>query len=70
MPPKSSSKQTPEILNFVDSVYTKEFLQIDKDLWFALRNYLSRVFTTSPHAKYPHKVDCEYNSDEFQKETN
>lgn len=59
-------KNRSEILNFVDSVYTKEFLQIDKDLWFALRNY-QRVFTTSPHAKYPYKVDCEYNFDEFLK---
>ena len=38
--PQEFLKTDSEILNFVDSVYTKEFLQIDKDLWFALRNYL------------------------------
>lgn len=63
---KAFHKNRSSILDFVDSVFTEEFFKIDSEFWQELSNY-QRVFTTSIDAKYPYKVDCLYNFDEFLK---
>lgn len=59
-------KNRTTILDFVDSVFTQNFFKIDSAFWKSLSNY-QRVFTTSLNTKYPYKIDCEYNFNEFLK---
>ena len=55
-----------QVLNFVDSVFTANYLDVDQELWHELQKY-QHVFTTDPYTEYPYKVAIKYNFEEFLK---
>jgi putative methyltransferase len=55
-----------QVLDFVDSVFTANYLDVDQELWHELQKY-QHVFTTDPYTEYPYKVEIKYNLEEFLK---
>ena len=55
-----------QILDFVDSVFCKEFYNLEDDFYKELQKY-QHAFTTDPDKNYPYTIDCDYNFAEFLK---
>jgi len=53
-----------QVLDFVDSVFTVDYLYVDTNFYSELKNY-QHIFTTDPYTKYPYKVKSKYNFEEF-----
>lgn len=53
-----------QVLDFVNSVFTANYLDVDTNFYSELKNY-QRIFTTDPYTKYPYKVKSKYNFEEF-----
>lgn len=55
-----------QVLDFVNSVFTANYLDVDTNFYSELKKY-QHIFTTDPYTKYPYKVESKYNFDEFLK---
>ena len=53
-----------QVLDFVNSVFTANYLDVDNNFYSELKNF-QRVFTTDPYIKYPYKIESKYNFNEF-----
>jgi len=53
-----------QVLDFVNSVFTANYLDVDTNFYSELKNY-QRIFTTDPYTNYPYKVESKYNFEEF-----
>jgi len=63
---KSFHQDKKTITKFIDSVFDAKYLGVSTDFYHELKKY-QHIFTTSIYDKYPYKVDCNYNFNEFFK---
>ena len=63
---KSFHQDKKTITKFIDSVFDAKYLGVSTDFYNELKKY-QHIFTTSIYDKYPYKVDCNYNFNEFFK---